>query len=105
MAFIASRQSPNGDRETLGVVRAMADPGNQRAEFAILIRGDMKGKGLGRILTDKLIRYCRRSGLTELTGQVLSDNHLMRALAERSGFSVKASDDPEVLDISLPLQA
>ena len=105
MAFIASRQSPNGDRETLGVVRAMADPGNQRAEFAILIRGDMKGKGLGRILTDKLIRYCRRNGLTELTGQVLSDNHLMRALAERSGFSVKASDDPEVLDISLPLQA
>ena len=104
MAFIASSLEKHGERETLGVVRAISDPDNERAEFAILVRSDLKGKGLGRILMDKLIRYCRRAGLAELTGQILADNHLMRRLAERTGFTVKASGETDVLEISLPLR-
>ena len=46
MAFIAV---PDGvdSSPTLGVVRAIADPDRARAEFAILVRSDLKGKGLG----------------------------------------------------------
>eukprot|EP01032_Pedospumella_encystans_P035053 gene35053-39641_t len=36
MAFIATRIGSEGRPETLGVVRAVADPDNQHAEFAIL---------------------------------------------------------------------
>jgi acetyltransferase len=46
MAFIATATGDQGQNETLGVVRAVADPDNIRAEFAIVVRSDLKGKGL-----------------------------------------------------------
>ncbi|MCA8909388.1 MAG: GNAT family N-acetyltransferase, partial [Rhodospirillaceae bacterium] len=103
MAFIASAPGDLGQRETLGVVRTIADPNNDLGEFAILVRSDLKGKGLGRILMEKMVRYARRRGLAELRGQVLSDNLAMRGLAERIGFKVVPSADPGVMDVSLHL--
>ena len=99
----ASAPGDLGQRETLGVVRTIADPNNDLGEFAILVRSDLKGKGLGRILMEKMVRYARRRGLAELRGQVLSDNLAMRGLAERIGFKVVPSADPGVMDVSLHL--
>ncbi|MDX7018927.1 hypothetical protein SJ059_31360, partial [Klebsiella aerogenes] len=45
MAFVAIRH-PHDDPEIIGVARAMADPDNQQAEFAILVRSDLKGNTL-----------------------------------------------------------
>ena len=45
MAFIAVRPTADGGEETLGVVRAHADPDNVAAEFAVLVRSDLKGSG------------------------------------------------------------
>jgi len=50
MAFIATRPLTSGDNETLGVVRAATRPDNSSAEFAIIVRGDLKGFGLGKAL-------------------------------------------------------
>ena len=47
MAFVAICEREPGCFETLGVVRAIADPDNVTAEFAIIVRSDLKGKGLG----------------------------------------------------------
>ena len=55
MAFIAIAPGPDGQPQTLGVVRAMTDPDNINAEFGIIIRSELKGKGLGQLLMDKLI--------------------------------------------------
>jgi acetyltransferase len=41
------------------VVRVVADPDNVEAEFAVAVRSDMKGRGLGGLLMQKLIGYCR----------------------------------------------
>ena len=49
-------------------MRAVADPDRVRAEFAILVRSDMKGKGLGELLMKKLIRYCREREIGETSG-------------------------------------
>ena len=103
MAFIASATDERSNRETLGVARAITDPNNDRAEFAILVRTDLKGRGLGAILLDKLIRYCRRRGMRELYGPILTENRGMRRLAERMGFIVKPSDEDGVVDSSLTL--
>ena len=89
MAFIAVDEEPDGSRDTLGVVRAIADPDNLCAEFAIVIRSDLKGKGLGRILMEKLIHYCRDRGTAMLTGEVLENNERMLALARELGFEVR----------------
>src|SRR3546814_7320100 len=49
------------DRRGLGVVRLIADPDNQRAEFAITIRSQAKGPGLGRALTERLLSSALRT--------------------------------------------
>ncbi len=92
MAFIAcdSEQEPG---RTLGVVRAVCDPDNARAEFAIVVRSDMKGRGLGAKLLDKLIRYLRSRGTGRLVGEVLADNERMLALAKTSGFHIGGPED------------
>ena len=103
MAFIATAQA-NGEDETLGVVRAISDPDGASAEFAILIRSDIKGKGLGAVLMRKLIDYCRERMIGELIGDVLTTNTRMLALARDLGFEVTAGDDPSVVRTRLALR-
>ena len=103
MAFIATAPGPDGTPETLGVVRASTRPDNSSAEFAVIARSDLKGQGLGRILMEKMIRYCKSRGTRELTGQALMENSGMQHLAEKLGFSVVRNYDDEVVEMRLPL--
>jgi acetyltransferase len=84
-AFIAET-AVAGVPQTLGVVRAHADPDNIAAELAILVRSDLKGRGLGSALLAKLIGYCRTRGIQRLSGEVLAENRPMLSLAAASGF-------------------
>lgn len=104
MAFIATAPGADGRPETLGVVRASTRPDNATAEFAVIVRSDLKGTGLGRLLMEKIIRYCRERGTRELTGQALMENGGMQGLAEKLGFSVVRNYDDEVAEMRLPLQ-
>lgn len=104
MAFIATRMGHDGHAETLGVVRAITDPDNLRAEFAVLVRTDMKGQGLGEILMRKIIDYCRQRGTREIVGDILRENQAMRALATELGFKSTGSMGHDVVEVSLPLQ-
>lgn len=85
MAFIALDPA---SREELGVVRAVTHPSGETADFALIVAPDAAGRGLGRALLAKLVRYLRGRGVAALTGQVLSDNHRMLDLAERAGFRI-----------------
>ena len=49
MAIVAVAAGPDGAEETLGAVRAVADPDNLDAEFGVIVRSDLKGLGLGRM--------------------------------------------------------
>ena len=102
MAFIATVHA-NSESETLGVVRAISDPDGARAEFAILIRSDVKGQGLGAVLMRKVIGYCRERKIGELVGDVLATNTRMLALARDLGFEITASEDPSVVRAKLAL--
>lgn len=104
MAFIAVMEE-RGAKHTVGVVRAMSDPDKQTAEFAIIVRSDMKGQGLGTMLMNKMIRYCRDLGLQTLTGQIRYDNKSMLGLATALGFTRHPTEDPGILEVRLPLQA
>jgi len=103
MAFIATRTGADGQAETLGVVRAVADPDNQKAEFAIIVRSDLKGKGLGNILFQKLLDYFRSRGTREITGEALSENIGMQQLMRRFGGTVTASREAGMVDLRLAL--
>ena len=104
MAFIATRIGSGGRPETLGVVRAVADPDNQHAEFAILVRSDLKGMGLGAILFQKLIDYFRSRGTAAIVGEALSENGGVQQLVRRFGGSVSASPEAGMAILHIKLQ-
>jgi acetyltransferase len=104
MAFVATRRKKSGEQETIGVVRAFFDPDNISAEFAIVVRTDIKEKGLGSALMDKMIRFCRERGTRELVAYTMRENRGMQALGRKFGFSIKTSpDDPETIELHLDL--
>ena len=103
MAFIATR-CEGSTEETLGVIRTITDPENERAEFAIIVRSDVKGGGIGRMLLEKMIRYSRGRGTQLLIGDVLRENVRMLRLVRELGFTVSSSSDPDVVTVTLPLQ-
>ena len=93
MAFIAI--APSG--EMAGVSRLSADPDKRVAEYALMVRSDMNGRGLGRALMTILIEYARAEGLERLEGMVLGGNRGMRRLVGSLGFTFSAvPDEPEV---------
>ncbi len=73
--------------EALGIVRISADADNRRAEFAVLVRSDLKGEGLGRALMRAILDYARGRGIREVWAEVLAENRAMLGLAEDLGFS------------------
>ncbi|MCW2285200.1 acetyltransferase [Rhodoblastus acidophilus] len=91
----------------LGVVRLMLDADHEKGEYAILLRSDMKGQGLGWKLMKYMIEYARADGIQEIEGQVLSENGPMLSMNQALGF--KIMDDPNehgvkkvVLDLTEP---
>ena len=91
MAFVATRPNAQGVAETLAVGRVVADPDNITAEFAVTVRSDLKGMGLGKIMMQKLIDYCRSRGTREIVGEALPQNSRITGLAKRMGFTVTST--------------
>jgi acetyltransferase len=87
-----------------GVARFFADPDNTNAEFAVIVRTDLKGHGLGRNLMERLIAYARARGIGEIHGQVLHENAAMLSFVKQLGFTLKAEEGaPELVVASLKL--
>ena len=104
MAFVVTRQKNSGEQETIGVIRAFFDPDNISAEFAIVVRTDIKEKGLGSTLMDKMVRFCRDRGTREMVAYTMRENRAMQALGKKFGFRIQTSpDDPETIELRLDL--
>ncbi len=101
MAFVATIEGVGGLEETLGAARAACDPDNERAEFGVVVRSDLKGRGLGRALMEALIAHLRQRGTRWLVGEVLAENRGMRALCQRLGFSERLDGDVVLVKLDL----
>ncbi|ABD06081.1 GCN5-related N-acetyltransferase [Rhodopseudomonas palustris HaA2] len=101
MAFIALDEATG---ETLGVVRIHSDSIYESGEYAILLRSDLKGKGLGWALMKLIIEYARAEGLKFVCGQVLRENTAMLRMCRQLGFEAKTDhSEPDILNVTLPL--
>jgi acetyltransferase len=85
------------------VVRTATKPDNSEAEFAIVVRSDQKGTGLGSVLFHKMISYTRGRGTRHIVGQTLVENKAMQGLARKFGFGIKLNPDEELVDMELDL--
>ena len=92
MAFIAEGTDAKGMPETLGVARTVSDPDKVEAEFAIIVRSDLKGGGLGKLLFDQLIEHARNRGIGRLVGFVLRENTRMLKLSRALGFEADPAE-------------
>lgn len=104
MAFIATRKNADGVNETLAVGRVVADPDNTSAEFAVTVRSDLKGMGLGRIMMEKLIGYCRARGTGEIVGEALPQNSRIVAMVKKLGFEVTIDGEEGIRKMRLALR-
>jgi acetyltransferase len=103
MAFVATDPATG---EILGVVRLHSDSRYETAEYAILLRSDLKGKGLGWALMQLLIEYAKSEGLTRLSGVVLRENAAMLTMCRDLGFEVTSDpNDAGVTKVFLDLAA
>lgn len=82
---------------TLGIARYSADPDRGRAEYAIAVRSDWHGRGVGHLLMERLIGVARRFGIRELFGEVLHENRPMLDMCRAFGFSLSPHPDDATL--------
>jgi acetyltransferase len=103
MAFVAFEEA-NG--EMLGAVRLHADANYEVGEYAILLRSDLKGRGLGWKLMELMIEYGRSEGLKRIEGQVLRENRTMLQMCRELGFDIANDpDDADLCEVRLSLAA
>ena len=94
MAFVAI--DPKTD-EMLGVSRLACDPDHVRAEYAVIVRSDMKGRGIGWSLMQRLIQFADADEIQELWGQVLAENSTMLRMCHDLGFQISMDPDDSAL--------
>jgi acetyltransferase len=104
MALVLTEPGIAGKTEIFAVVRISADPDNDRAEYAIIVRGDMTGMGLGVLLMRRIIDYARSRSIREMYGDVLRDNTTMLKLCKVLGFGESClPDEPTLVRVTLTL--
>ena len=90
MAFIALDEAT---AKMLGVVRLHLDDERKSGEFAVIVRSEFKGHGLGWLLMRRMIDYARAIGLARIYGQALAENAAMLRMCAELGFRIE--DDPK----------
>lgn len=101
MAFVAFDEVTN---ELVGVVRIHSDSIYENGEYAILLRSDLKGRGLGWALMQLIIEYAKSEGLKMISGDVLQENIIMLEMCRNLGFEIKTDPaDPGICDVRLKL--
>lgn len=105
MAFVAIIDDESQAKgELAGVSRLMADADHERAEFGLIVRGDLQGLGLGWVLMDHLLDYARADRLQMIDGVTFKENTRMRQMCEELGFKQNMSrESPELVELELTL--
>ncbi|CAO4167484.1 bifunctional acetate--CoA ligase family protein/GNAT family N-acetyltransferase [Methylorubrum aminovorans] len=98
IAFVAIDEAAEEGRRMLGAVRLHANANHDTGEFAILVRSDIKGTGLGVALMRMMIDWARAEGIGCVEGSVLAENRAMRAVCRHLGFEERPMpDDPSLV--------
>jgi acetyltransferase len=76
---------------------------NEKAEFSVSVRSDLKGMGLGWLLMQRLIAYARDRGIGHLFGDILTGNKTMIEMCKELGFAFSTPADRTTLRADLSL--
>jgi acetyltransferase len=94
IALVADRLIPTtGAHEILAVGRLTRQLGREEAELGVLVTDRYQGKGLGRVLVDRLIQIARAEKIRSIVAHILPENGPMLALAQRFHFDSVPGND------------
>ncbi|MDX8449430.1 bifunctional acetate--CoA ligase family protein/GNAT family N-acetyltransferase [Mesorhizobium captivum] len=85
IAFVALEKETGA---LAGIGRLSCDPDHRTAEYALLVRSDLQGHGLGWDLLNQLIDYARAERISRIEGIILNENRKMLTMCREFGFSV-----------------
>jgi len=91
---LTTRPLQGQEQEALGFVRFVRlTPRGPCAEFSITVLDAEQGRGLGSALADALMKGAAKVGIQRQCFEVLTDNVLMRSLAQHMGGKPQQMDD------------
>ncbi|TPI46101.1 MULTISPECIES: bifunctional acetate--CoA ligase family protein/GNAT family N-acetyltransferase [unclassified Mesorhizobium] len=101
MAFVALNTSSGA---LAGISRISCDPDHTVAEYALLVRTDLQGHGLGWELLSQIVDYARADGIGRIEGIMLAENTRMLAMCREFGFSIRRHpSEPGLVEVTLEL--
>ncbi|MGB3900016.1 MAG: bifunctional acetate--CoA ligase family protein/GNAT family N-acetyltransferase [Mesorhizobium sp.] len=100
MAFVVLE----GSGALAGVARLSCDPDRSLGEYALLVRTDLQGQGLGWALLQQVVDYAKAEGIGRIEGMVLSENEAMLRMCKEFGFAIThQTDQPGLALVALDL--
>ncbi|MGN6765779.1 MAG: GNAT family N-acetyltransferase, partial [Rhizobiaceae bacterium] len=101
IAFVALAEDSG---KLAGVGRLSCDPDRTRGEYALLVRTDLQGHGIGWQLLQQILAYARAEKISRIEGIVLEDNKAMLKMCREFGFTVTHHpDEPGAMLVALDL--
>ncbi|RUW77061.1 GNAT family N-acetyltransferase, partial [Mesorhizobium sp. M1E.F.Ca.ET.063.01.1.1] len=85
IAFVALEKDTGA---LAGIGRLSCDPDHRTGEYALLVRSDLQGHGLGWNLLKQIIDYARAERIGRIEGIILNENRKMLTMCGEFGFSV-----------------
>jgi RimJ/RimL family protein N-acetyltransferase len=77
---------------------------NNSCEVAFVTRERHQGKGMATILLQEMISIARLRGIASMTAYVRAENKPMLTVFEKAGFRRVKGDEPDEVNLLLPLQ-
>ncbi|AVP97105.1 N-acetyltransferase [Ahniella affigens] len=98
-ALVATEPGEPGSAAIGGVARLAFDLAKKRAEFAIIVGHQIGGRGIGRLMMQRLIECARKRGMHAIFGDVLIENLPMTRLAHALGFRTQSIGEPGLIRV------
>ena len=104
IAIIGVRNAPETkEDEIVAVGRLIKVHEVNEAEFAIVIRDQWQGHGLGTHFMKLLLDIGRKEGVGHIFGQILPDNYAMQRVCKNLGYKLHYDADAEVVEARIKL--
>ena len=87
VAMVALEKRQSGER-VLGLCGILRKPGSEKGEFAVVVRDEWQGIGVGAKLIEASLPMARDLGMKELWGLVSPENTVMIETARKLKFTV-----------------
>ncbi|MCC6169524.1 MAG: bifunctional acetate--CoA ligase family protein/GNAT family N-acetyltransferase [Caldilineaceae bacterium] len=105
ISLVATQPDPkNGKPRIIATGQLTKLHGSNDAEFAIQVRDQYQGTGLGTELLTRLLDIARDEGITRVFAEIMPENVGMRRVCAKLGFSFERIPDSHNLQASIELE-